>query len=579
VTTLLAGLPHELSVEYTDLQGDAYTEVEVSATITGPDGRTTVAPAFWAGGRRWAARYTPASPGRYTYRFSARGATAAAQDAARGAFEVAGVYAGPNPLYRHGALRVSANRRYLQHSDGEPFFWLADTWWYGATRRCAWPEPFQSLARLRAAQGFTVIQLVVGIPPEIPAWDPAAENEGGPPFLGDWSALNPAYFDNVDRRLQCLIEHGLAPCVVGGWGHHLEWLGEAALTRYWRYLAARYSAYPVIWCLCGESDLFLERDFPPSTARPSGGGAWKRRLRLLTPRLLAAAERRLRQLGASLKPAQPERLRARRAGWERVGAALAQANGNGHPVTVHPLPGVYSHEAVNNAPWLTLTGIQSGHSPHAAHAMVAALLAARTHTPRRPIINLEPWYEGILGQFWEADQRYAFWMCLLAGAAGHSYGAHGLWQMSTHADRFRAEWGRADWREAAQLPGAAQLGLAKRLLSAWRWWEIEPQPEAITPRWGPGHETWPLLAIVGGRDRLAYLPAATAKPEAAPVVVTIHGLPEGVAFAASWLNPRTGEEIVIAPRLHPVAGDWTAPPRPDAQDWVLAVVGGRERLA
>jgi hypothetical protein len=198
--------------------------------------------------------------------------------------------------------------------------------------------------------------------------------------------------------------------------------------------------------------------------------------------------------------------------------------------------------------------------------MVAALLAAHTVTPRRPIINLEPWYEGILGQFWEADQRYAFWMCLLAGAAGHSYGAHGLWQMSTHADCFRAEWGRADWREAAQLPGAAQLGLAKRLLSAWRWWELEPQPEAITPRWGPGHETWPLLAIVGGRDRLAYLPVC-GKPYAA----TLHHLPANVIFAASWFNPRTGQEIEITPQLRVVAGDWTAPPQPDALDWVLAL--------
>jgi hypothetical protein len=62
VTTLLAGLPHELSVEYTDLQGDAYTEVEVSATITGPDGRTTVAPAFWADGRREHSPSVPSEP-------------------------------------------------------------------------------------------------------------------------------------------------------------------------------------------------------------------------------------------------------------------------------------------------------------------------------------------------------------------------------------------------------------------------------------------------------------------------------------------------------------------------------------
>ncbi len=40
-------------------------------------------------------------------------------------------YKGTNPLYTHGPLRVTANRRFLEHADGTPFFWLGDTWWMG----------------------------------------------------------------------------------------------------------------------------------------------------------------------------------------------------------------------------------------------------------------------------------------------------------------------------------------------------------------------------------------------------------------------------------------------------------------
>ncbi len=31
--------------------------------------------------------------------------------------------------WAHGVLQVSANHRYLQHTDGTPFFWLGDTGW------------------------------------------------------------------------------------------------------------------------------------------------------------------------------------------------------------------------------------------------------------------------------------------------------------------------------------------------------------------------------------------------------------------------------------------------------------------
>jgi hypothetical protein len=43
---------------------------------------------------------------------------------------------------------------------------LADTWWFGLSKRLS-GKHFEDLAILRAEQGFSAVQLVVGVPPEV----------------------------------------------------------------------------------------------------------------------------------------------------------------------------------------------------------------------------------------------------------------------------------------------------------------------------------------------------------------------------------------------------------------------------
>src|SRR6476620_10843588 len=67
--------------------------------------------------------------------------------------------AGPLFAATAPSLRVSENHRFLQRSDGRPFFWLADTDWelfHRASR-----EDATLLLEDRAKKGFTVIQAVV----------------------------------------------------------------------------------------------------------------------------------------------------------------------------------------------------------------------------------------------------------------------------------------------------------------------------------------------------------------------------------------------------------------------------------
>jgi len=47
-----------------------------------------------------------------------------------------------------------------------------------------------------------------------------------------------------------------------------------------------------------------------------------------------------------------------------------------------------------------------------------------------PVLVGEVCYEGIMEANREEIQRPLFWGCMLSGAAGHTYGANGIWQVN-----------------------------------------------------------------------------------------------------------------------------------------------------
>lgn len=558
--TAVVGSP--LDVEFSQTGGDATSpnDPTVRVSIGMPQGQLVRALAFFMGHGKWCLRFSPPVLGEYHYHVEAPADVRLCP--AQGTFRV--VASTPSvSRCDHAVIRVSDNRRHLCREDGTPFFWLADTWWYGATGRCPWPSVFKYLANDRVKKGFTVIQIVLGIPPEVEPDDPVAANEGGPPFKSGWR-INPGYFEYADKRIQYLVEVGLVPCIVGGWGHHIDWMGVEAMTKFWKYLVARYAAYPVVWCLSGESEIHL----------PENGALLRRRhllrsvrnrVKQLLPHKLVGRLRAARRYVPSTDPRRNQLLRSRRDAWEQVGQIVSQADSSKHIITTHPVPGSYSHTSLNDARWVGLTAIQSGHSRDSAYSMLEHVLGARVFQPRRPIINMEPWYEGILDDFWEEDQRYAIWVCLLAGAAGHTYGAHGVWQMSAGDGPFLSHWGPADWQQAHQYPGSQQMGIAKDILSRVDWWNLVPQFDRISPRWARQREWLPLLAQTS--DALvAYFPCTRELFRA-----TIRNLDVGRQYMAHWIDPRTGEGKASV-RVNPTErGIWQVAPRPSLEDWVLMV--------
>jgi len=100
-------------------------QIGLKVEFTAPSKSKRTLLAFWDGGQVWRVRFSPDEQGRWTYK------TTCSDQSNKGLHNQAGSfrcekYDGDLPLLRHGELRLSSNRRYIEHADGSPFFWLAE---------------------------------------------------------------------------------------------------------------------------------------------------------------------------------------------------------------------------------------------------------------------------------------------------------------------------------------------------------------------------------------------------------------------------------------------------------------------
>lgn len=422
---------------------DPFNTVELDVTFTDPDGQTLRVPAFWAGGDVWRVRYASPKVGTQTYVTRCSDAADAGLHGREGKVEVR-PYTGDNPLYKHGPIRVAPDHRHFEYADGTPFFWLGDTWWMGLCERLKWPDEFKELAADRREKGFNVVQIVAGLYPDMPAFDERGRNEAGFPWEKDYSRIRPEYFDKADERLFYLADQGIVPCVVGAWGYHLPWMGADKLKKHWRYLAARYGALPVVWCAAGEVNLpyYLDKGFPQGGEKQT-------------------------------------------AEWEGVIRYLREVNAFGRLITVHPtgLPPLSGRALFKDQGLLDFDMLQTGHGGREVLApTVRAVRASYDAKPMMPVVDGEVCYEALLDRIPADVVRLMFWSSVLSGAAGHTYGANGIWQLNRQDHPYGksphgGDYGHIPWDDAMKLPGSGQLGAAKRLLEKYPWPKFEPHPE------------------------------------------------------------------------------------------------------
>ena len=506
---------------------DPFNEVSLDVLVETPGGRSLRVPAFWSGGNYWRVRYSSPETGTHRWCSECSDTSDSGLHDRSGELEVI-PYKGNNPLYTHGALCTSDNKRHFTHADGTPFLWLGDTWWMGLCSRMGWPEDYQALVADRVGKGFSVIQIVAGLNPDMPSFDERGRNEAGFPWEEDYACINPAYFDLADMRIQHLVEKGLVPCILGCWGYYLLVMGVEKMKQHWRNLVARYGAYPVVWCMAGEG---------------------------IMPYYLSEDREGDRD--------------SQRKGWTEVASSVRATDPYDRLVTIHPTDA--GRNQVEDPSVLDFDMLQTGHGDRASIPnTIRRVTEACARQPTMPVINGEVCYEGIGEACRQEVQRFMFWICMLSGACGHTYGANGIWQVNktgapySPSPRGRS-WGHTPWDEAAALPGSTQLGLAKQFLEKYPWWQIEPHTE-----WVDGHATdekvfAPYSAGIPRSLRLIFLPSGIWG-------ITVNLLEADVTYRAFLFDPVTGDETDLGAVEADASGSWTLPGvTPIFQDWVLVL--------
>ena len=510
---------------------DTPDAIDLDVVLTGRAGTFRV-PAFWSGGTEWRVRFAAPQAGDYAWHSECTDPSIPGLHGAEGSLPVL-PYSDSNPLLVHGPLELSDDRRTLRHADGTPFFWYGDTWWMGFTRRLSWPDGFAELAADRVAKGFTLVQIVAGVYPDMAWGDPRGENEAGLPYDAELGTPNPAWWDLADLKVRELVRRALVPCIVGCWGYYATVFGVRKMKRHWRNIVARWGAYPVVWCLAGEGAMPYYR----STTKEEDAAS-------------------------------------QRAAWTEIGRYLRQMDPMRRLVTIHPTQA--GREQVVDDAVLDFDMLQTGHDGRVAIGnSVRRITESRAKEPAMPVVVSEVIYEGIMHESDAEKLRLVFWASLLSGAAGFTYGANGIWQLNEPGNPYGpsphgATWGNTPWREAAALPGSRELGLSAKFLMRFDWQRMAGHPEWVTPAAGPDeYDAW-YAAGVPGEFRIIYMYRLILPWSAAPRP-RIVGLERERSWSALWFDPRTGTETAIGAIEPDPDGSWEIPLTPEMKDYVLAL--------
>ena len=420
-------------------------------------------------------------------------------------------------------LRISKEGSHLEHTTGEPFFYLGDTAWELLHRTTE--AEVRRYLKDRAGKGFNVIQTVVLAELEgltVP------NSQGNLPLEDlDPTRWNEKYFAYVDRVAEMADSLGLCLGILPTWGDKFnqKWgVGPEIFTpenarTYGRLLGERYGTHHVIWILGGDRN-----------------------------------------------PENDEDLAIVRA----MAAGLREAVGDRQLITYHPQGGSRSSDFFAGEEWIDFHMFQSGHGRRDDPQNYNFPRTVRAADPGKPVINGEPAYEDhpinwrpANGWFDDFDARQAAWWSVLSGTAGHTFGNHNIWQLWLPG-RDPISSARTPWTEALHYPGAAQMGHLAALMRSLPYYDLRPDGDLLrdAPN-SSGREV--VLARSGDYSLvLAYTPYGDALR-----------LPKDRIEAGArteWFNPRSGESIPFTPD---VDGDTYVydPPFDPARgnEWVLVI--------
>jgi len=430
-------------------------------------------------------------------------------------------------IHGYSQLRVSPNKRFLVKEDGSPFFWLGDTAWELFHRLSR--EETDKYLKDRADKKFTVIQAVV-----------LAEFDGlrVPNFYGEIPLENDdptkpreAYFQHVDYVINKAAELGLYIGLLPTWGDKIDKLtwgvGPEVFNTdnakvYGKWIGTRYKDKKnIIWILGG--------DRRPDTKN-----------------------------GVAI--------------WRAMASGIIEAVGGNDKalMTFHPQPTSVeeagSSHWFHNDEWLDVNMFQTGHCRE--NNVYDRIQVAYNKTPIKPVLDGEPIYEDHpvcfnakdLGTSNAYDVRRSAYLDVFAGAFGHTYGCHDIWQFYA-ANRTPVNGPKNFWYVALDLPGAVQMKYLRNLIESRPMLDRVPDQSLITNSLGTNDR----IQATRGKDYL-FVYTTQGKP------ITINmGKISGKEVAAYWYNPKNGEYREIGHYANSGQQTFTPTSSGYGQDWVLVI--------
>jgi hypothetical protein len=415
-------------------------------------------------------------------------------------------------------LKVSPNGRYFVDQDGKPFFYLGDTCWLLFQRMSR--EEVDEYLRDRAAKGFTVIQAYVvrGLGPRHPDGNSSLLGEG--PFIDrDPTRPNEAFFKNVDYVVNRANELGLVVGLVTAKSWHVTDHPEKVFDdknayAFGKFLGQRYKDNAVMWYAGGDS-----------------------------------------------APAKYEAV------WVAMAQGVKDGSGGRQLVSYHGSGSTSSSTWFHQADWLDFNSIQSGH--HFGSDSFAFVSKDYVLKPAKPTVDMEPAYEnhptGADKPRIDAHKvRCQAYTAMLAGAAGHGYGAMDLFWLYKDGDGPFPKSGYQPWRKALAYEGATQVGLLRRLFERRPWYQLVPDQSVLASDEGKGPDRVAAARAEGGGFVMAYLPTGK------PVSIKMDRV-SGKAVTARWYDPRDGTWRPIGTYPNTGTREFVAPAQGPRSDWVLVL--------
>jgi hypothetical protein len=415
-------------------------------------------------------------------------------------------------------LKVSPDGHHFVDQDGKPFFYLGDTCWLLFQRLDR--AEVEEYLKDRAAKGFTVIQAYVlrGLGKKHP--DGNSSLLDATPLLDrDPTRPNEEFFKNVDYVVNRANELGLVMGLVTAKSWHVNKHPEKVFDEknayaFGQFLGRRYKDNAVLWYPGGDS--------PPGKDE---------------------------------------------AVWVAMARGLKDGSGGRHLVSYHGQGRTSSSDWFHKADWLDFNSIQSGHG----WAAPTYQRVSRDYglSPAKPTVDMEPPYEnhptGSKTPRIDSHQvrKGAYW-AMLAGAAGHGYGALDLFWLYKDADGPLPRNGFQQWRKALAYEGSRQVGLMRRLFELRPWHKLVPDQSVLSSGPGAGEDHLRAARAKDGSFAVVYL------PRGGKVAVRLDKL-TGKTVKARWFDPRDGKWREAGEFPNTGSREFAAPSAGDRDDWVLVL--------